>query len=501
MVTRTFDAYRKEAQILTRESITNPEAITVKLWRDWTQTAQARVAAEPPAPPAAPGVPAPFRAKGKPSLKSLVFAPGRPDGPAFITWRELRDTGGAGTSGGTSRLSIQPEGFGLGDTSDEDIERYISDLGVSSQHFNPQMAPERRTFQEIPGLTPQEWPALPKHRKSTDPKNSTDPEIQAFMTSDIGQKNIEKVLAMATPEERDYWTRWYPGAHAIAWRLAKRYNVSLAVAAGVLAALSPQEDWVNNVALANAALAGDWPNVKTLGLSRRKAWTLINERDFSAIRGDKVHRFFMSIYSPQQFQNEVVVDTHAAAIWLGRRLGKVPSISAAIRAKMDMDYKAAAATFGMTPQGAQALSWVLWRGIQSTESGKATGTKSIKGRTEGIMGLMGLSAGLRIRLASLPQSPPRAILAKMVGAHLGMPYAKSQALLNHEATMTVPARFMASPLTQALKLGRNQAGWAASPVTPEDKLKIKELAVKAENTKRPIDSMVDAFYLGAKKPD
>lgn len=367
----------------------------------------------------------------RPPLEDLVKAPNprRPRGmtddewfeaerPGWATWRDLRDTGYApsmkpndpwfhGVERGMSDISIEPEGRGMGDMPNEAIESYFKDLGVSSEHFNPQMAPARRTFKEIPGLTPQAWPTLPR---TNDPKNSTDPQIQAFMSSDIGQKNIEKVLSMATPEERDYWTKWYPGAHAIAWRLAKKYNVSLAVAAGVLAVLSPQEDWVNNVALANAALAGDWPNVKTLDTSRQKAWTLINERDFSAIRGDKVHRFFMSIYSPEQFQDEVVVDTHAAAIWLGRRVSEIPSISPAVRAKMDADYKAAAAAMGMTPQGAQALSWVLWRGIETTESGRSTGKKSVKGLTEGVEETMGLSAGFRIRLASV--LPKRAQVSK-----------------------------------------------------------------------------------------
>lgn len=384
MLTRA--AHQKLARSLAFESILSPENRTVALWSDWITQAQARQAQAKTGLP-----PQPFRAVGKPPLDFAVKTPGakKPEGmsdeewfsaerPGWGTWRDLRED---------SSISVRPEGGGMGAMPQEAIDAYLSDLGVSAKHFNPQLAPTQRTFKEIPGLAQQEWPNLPR---ANDPEKSTDPTIRAFMSSDIGQKNIEKVLAMATPEEREYWTRWYPGAHAIAWKLARKYDVPLDVAAGVLAVLSPQEDWINNVALANAALAGDWANVGTLGASREKAWSLINERDFSVIRGDKVHRFFMSIYDPQRFQDEVVVDTHAAAIWLGRRVSEIPSISPTVRAKMTQDYRAAAKNMGMTPQGAQALSWVLWRGVSETERGRATGKKSVKGLTEGVEDVTGI---------------------------------------------------------------------------------------------------------------
>ena len=320
----------------------------------------------------------PFRAVGRPTLESPVHTPSpvKPLGvsdeewfdaerPEWQTWKDLRDSPGIATQapgGGHGPMGAMPQ---------DAIDEYLNDLKVSPSHFNPAVAPPRRTFKEFSGLTPQSWPELPSATSK-----ASQPAIEAFMNSDIGQKNIEKVLSYATPEEKEYWTRWYPGAHALAWKLAKKFDQPLNIVAGVLAVLSPRTDWINNVGFASAALAGNWEEVRTISPeNERKAWSLINEGDFSVIRGDKVHKFFQSIYDPQRFENEVVVDTHAAAIWLGRRVGEIPSISPTVRAKMTEDYRNAAKTFGITPQGAQALAWVLWRGLEEMESGEARGQK------------------------------------------------------------------------------------------------------------------------------
>lgn len=178
-----------------------------------------------------------------------------------------------------------------------------------------------------------------------------------------GQQNIEKVLALATPQEMQYWSSWYKIAHRTAAQLAVKYKVSLQKASAVLAVLSPQEEWLNNVQLADRALAKDWANVNTLVPSREKAYSIVMNNDMSAIRGPKVYPFFLSIYNPEQFQDLIVADTHAAAIWMGVRQGTVDSISDAARAKMNEDYAKAGKKYGLTAREAQAVSWVVWRMI------------------------------------------------------------------------------------------------------------------------------------------
>jgi hypothetical protein len=55
-------------------------------------------------------------------------------------------------------------------------------------------------------------------------------------------------------EFREISTLWYDGANQIAQGLAEKHNVSLEQASGILAALSPQKDWYQNVRLAELVL-------------------------------------------------------------------------------------------------------------------------------------------------------------------------------------------------------------------------------------------------------
>lgn len=238
------------------------------------------------------------------------------------------------------------------EASDEETEQYLSELGVPT-NLTP---PAQRQLAIPPGVQ----------------------GIDLAHVGDQGQKNIEAVLGLATPEEIDYWRSWYKVAHATAVQLARKHKVDLMTAAAVIAVLSPHELWESNIELADAALGGRWDDVGTLIPSRQKAYSIIHNRDFSAVRGPKVFPFFLSVFDPEQFQQEAVIDTHAAAIWLGDRVGKVPSINDQVRAKMERDYAAAGAKFGLKPQEAQALAWVVWRQIPVRRTGAKTDPLSPK---------------------------------------------------------------------------------------------------------------------------
>jgi hypothetical protein len=56
------------------------------------------------------------------------------------------------------------------------------------------------------------------------------------------------------PEFRELSTLWYDGANRIANSLAEQYNVSAEQAAGIIASMSPQKDWYQNVRLAELVL-------------------------------------------------------------------------------------------------------------------------------------------------------------------------------------------------------------------------------------------------------
>lgn len=61
----------------------------------------------------------------------------------------------------------------------------------------------------------------------------------------------------ATPEQIEDGAAWYPTAHQIARDQAQEYEVTIEVAAGVIAALSPNMGWGQNVMLAERMLANN----------------------------------------------------------------------------------------------------------------------------------------------------------------------------------------------------------------------------------------------------
>jgi 8-oxo-dGTP pyrophosphatase MutT (NUDIX family) len=56
------------------------------------------------------------------------------------------------------------------------------------------------------------------------------------------------------PEDWHKWIGWYEGAHKLAEKYAKTYGIDVASASGVIAALSPQNDWSINVRMAGVVI-------------------------------------------------------------------------------------------------------------------------------------------------------------------------------------------------------------------------------------------------------
>ncbi len=295
-------------------------------------TAQQGLDPEAPFIPHSKRPPAPFKSKRDPAGPAQAWDP---KNQQRSTWREM------GPRREDFTHPLNPD-----DTSatDEETEQYLSELGVPDDIERP----PARKFQ-VPE------PVVP---------------IDLAHMDDQGQKNIEAVLAMATPQELEYWRQWYFVGHRAAVMLARKNKTDLMTAAATIAVLSPKEDWNVNLELADAALSGNWEDVGTLPDNRAKAYSIVHDRDFSVIRGEKIFPFFLSIFDPAKFQEEVVVDTHAASIWLGLRNSTVPGINDTVRAKMTEDYAKAGAKYGLSPQEAQALAWALWRFIPAAKKPK-----------------------------------------------------------------------------------------------------------------------------------
>jgi RNA:NAD 2'-phosphotransferase (TPT1/KptA family) len=83
-------------------------------------------------------------------------------------------------------------------------------------------------------------------------KGNTDYVAQAVINR--MKENIEFLVKLAPEDKRKEFAHWYEGAHKIAHELGQKYGVDDASAAGVIAALSPQQDWSQNVYFADQVL-------------------------------------------------------------------------------------------------------------------------------------------------------------------------------------------------------------------------------------------------------
>ena len=101
-----------------------------------------------------------------------------------------------------------------------------------------------------------------KGTKALDTKNPT--EAQLKKADEIYEvfverttKNLIRLHDSFSEDVRKYSKLWYVGANLTAQDMGARYGYSQEQAAGILAALSPQKDWYQNMALAEAVMRRD----------------------------------------------------------------------------------------------------------------------------------------------------------------------------------------------------------------------------------------------------
>ena len=184
------------------------------------------------------------------------------------------------------------------------------------------------------------------------------------------QKHIQALLDLATVGEQADGQLWYRRANTAAVRLADQYEVTIPVAAGVIAALSPRNKWERNLIDAENLIAAfvaageegaEAVKVCTFGKNKAKAIQILQAGiGIQAIlSGPKLIEFFSCIMG----EDDVCIDGHAYSIWFGCRitLDKVPSIGKKLRAQIKEDYMAVADKNNLKPFEVQAITWVTHR--------------------------------------------------------------------------------------------------------------------------------------------
>lgn len=183
------------------------------------------------------------------------------------------------------------------------------------------------------------------------------------MTRNILTPTVENVLTVwheATDTQRESGMGWYDFAHDFALDIS---DGDITRGAGVIAALSPNKAWDQNMILARRAFDNGQAS-GTLGNAVGKANAILAGADPLDVLGNglKTRNFYLNIARPECAE-AVTIDRHAYDVALGERNAenKRLSLTPGRYEAFCVSYRDAAQEVGVIPQQMQAVTWEAWR--------------------------------------------------------------------------------------------------------------------------------------------
>ncbi len=168
---------------------------------------------------------------------------------------------------------------------------------------------------------------------------------------------IEFVLNQSTPIHFKEGREWYPTGNLFCNGLSKEFTVSLEIACGIVACLSPLKSWPVNMKIAKQFLEGK-RNVHT-GLQVTKAEAILRGEDIElCLGGLKTISFYHNLLNPPD-PNYVTIDRHMLWMFKGK-----PSITP----KQYYGYRDALKGYALDnnwiPSELQAVTWCAVKQIK-----------------------------------------------------------------------------------------------------------------------------------------
>ncbi len=199
-------------------------------------------------------------------------------------------------------------------------------------------------------------------------KVSTNPA--AILMNHLGvdgmAKNIWKIYEETCDLSYDLYLAgrdWYANSQELAMAATVGSKVT---ACGVVAALSPQTSWAQNVK--NASTFWETGTAPTLGASIAKADRIRHGvHPLNVLGGNKVRSFYCNLVDPED-NRFVTVDRHAVAIALGGKVAKADkALELAGGYEMVQNaYIKVANDLGSVANSVQAITWLGWRTVHAT---------------------------------------------------------------------------------------------------------------------------------------
>jgi hypothetical protein len=179
------------------------------------------------------------------------------------------------------------------------------------------------------------------------PSKPTDEQRAAYLS------RIVEMYAMATGDQVAAGLDWYPAAH----RIAEEYG-DVRRGAGIIAALSANKGWGENIRLARLAFTGVFRGHFADALGKASAIHAGADPTEVLPMGLKTGQFFLCIADPAD-PDAVVIDRHAHDVVAGMKYGGASrGLDAPGRYSSIADaYREAGKQLGMVPSEVQAIVW------------------------------------------------------------------------------------------------------------------------------------------------
>lgn len=172
--------------------------------------------------------------------------------------------------------------------------------------------------------------------------------------------NLLRWWEAATAEEVMAGLVWYDTARREAQAIADRTGLSLDTVAGVIAALSPQNRWHNNLtdasAYCEAAAAGrPQPKAATFRHNQNKGWRIANGENWrDVLKGPKVRAFAANITGDHDPVTVDLWSSRAATMFALTKVGRKYDAVAEAHRRL-------AAQVNLPPAHVQAVIWTVAR--------------------------------------------------------------------------------------------------------------------------------------------
>ncbi len=167
------------------------------------------------------------------------------------------------------------------------------------------------------------------------------------------RNRLAALYQKASKEDLQAGHAWYAAARMEAVRLARKHGVTEATAAGVIAAISPQMRWSENIRVADAVLGG--ANHGTFRANILKAIAIREgARPLGVLSGPKVRAFYQAIRGNE---SAAVID-----VWMVRAARWTRKLTPKAYALIAKAIASVAVVFGTTVARVQAVVWTVIRG-------------------------------------------------------------------------------------------------------------------------------------------